>query len=265
MTQNGEDQGFKVARRDLFAAGGAALLFTATPAVARIAPAVEGTGRKFFPDGRVHPFAGNTIVCHLDQQGPNSASFNQLLNYYRQFPVKSYFDKIAPLPPSSYHMTVFGGANNTDRGADKWPSGISPAVSMEECNRVVGERVTAAAVGPVSPISMRVDPADSGYDGNTLRIPLLPADEAEAQKLRNLRDRLSSAIGIRSPKHESYQFHITLGYLLRTFSRNELRDAEQDMRRWKAELATRVPVIELGQPEYCIFEDMFAFHRQFFI
>lgn len=265
MTQNGEDQGFKLARRDLFAAGGAAILFTATPAVARIAPAVEGTGRKFFPDGRVHPFAGNTIVCHLDQQGPNSASFNQLLNYYRQFPVKSYFDKIAPLPPSSYHMTVFGGANNTDRRADKWPSGISPAVSMEECNRVVGERVTAAAVGPISPIRMRVDPADSGYDGNTLRIPLVPADEAEAQKLRNLRDRLSSAIGIRSPKHESYQFHITLGYLLRTFSRNELRDAEQDMRRWKAELATRVPVIQLGQPEYCIFEDMFAFHRQFFI
>jgi len=258
-------EGFAMARRDLFAAGGAALLVSAAPAIARSAPAVEGAGRKFYPDGRVHPFAGNTIVCHLDQHGPNSTAFNQLLDCFRQFPAKSYIEKIALLPPSSYHMTVFGGANNTDRQADKWPSGISPAVSMEECHRIVGERVKAAAVGTVSPIRMRVDPADSGYDGNTLRIPLVPADEAEVQKLRSLRDRLSSAIGIRSPKHESYQFHITLGYLLRTFSRNELRDAEQDMRRWKAELATRVPVIELGQPEYCIFEDMFAFHRQFFI
>lgn len=258
-------ESFAMARRDLFSVGGAALLVSSAPAMARSAPAVEGAGRKFYPDGRVHPFAGNTIICHLDQHGPNSAAFNQLLDCYRQFPAKKYSNKIALLPPSSYHMTVFGGANNMNREADKWPSGISPAVSIEECNRIVGERVKAAAVGPVSPIRMRVDFADMGYDGNTLRIPLAPANEAELQKLRSLRDRLSTAIGIRSPKHDTYQYHITLGYLLRTFSRIELRDAEQDMRKWKAELATRVPVIELGQPEYCIFEDMFAFHRQYFI
>jgi hypothetical protein len=254
------------ARREFFAAGGAAALLAAAPAMAKPAGKDERDAtRKFFPDGRVHPFAGNTVVCHLDQQGPRSLPFDTMLDIYREMPVKSYANKVALLPPSSYHMTLFGGATDANRQPGQWPQGVPANASIAECNRIVGERLQQAKLASPSLIRMKVDVADSGYDGNTLRMPLVPYDDAEAAMLNALRDRMSEAVGVRSPTHEEYQFHITIGYLIRPFGRRELRDALADMGAWKARMASLSPVIEFGRPEYCTFDDMFAFKRQFFL
>lgn len=253
-------------RREFFAAGSAAAMLAAAPAIAKSAgQGTRDATRKFFPDGRVHPFAGNTVVCHLDQQGERSLPFDTMLDIYREVPGKSYADKLALLPPSSYHVTLFGGATDANREPGQWPRDVPANAPIAECNRIVGERLRKARIAPLSEIRMKVDRSDSGYDENTLRMPLVPYDEAEAEKLSIFRDRLAEVVGVRSPNHEQYQFHVTIGYLMRPFNRRELRDALADMAKWKARMASRSPVIELGKPEYCTFDDMFAFKRQFFL
>ncbi|WP_082662734.1 MULTISPECIES: DUF1868 domain-containing protein [unclassified Sphingopyxis] len=252
-------------RREFFAAGAAAALLAAAPAMAKPASNERDATRKFFPDGRVHPFAGNTIICHLDQQGPRSSPFDTMLDIYRELPGRNYARKLALLPPSSYHMTLFGGATDANRAPGQWPRDVPADASIAECNRIVGERLRTGPVASPAEIRMKVDTSDSGYDGNTLRIPLAPRDAAEAETLSALRDSWSDVVGVRSPRHDEYQFHITIGYLIRPLSPRETRDALADMASWKARMTSRSPIIEFGRPEYCTFDDMFAFKRQFFL
>src|SRR3546814_19742624 len=79
-------------------------------------------GSKFYADGRVHPFPGNTVICHVPQQGEHSGCFNALLDIYREAPAHPFVRKITLLPPSSYHMAIFGGANDKPREPKHWPA-----------------------------------------------------------------------------------------------------------------------------------------------
>jgi hypothetical protein len=254
-------------RRDvlgIFGAAGAAL--AASPAIAkRPTSFTSEVGRKFYPDGRVHPFRGNTIVCHVDQQGPNSALFEVLLDIYRQLPALGFANKISALPPSSYHMTIFGGANHPERKPGLWPASIPLDTPIEECTRILGERIEKAKLGPIAPIKMRVDLSEPVERETPFTIRLLPLDEAENRRLRALRDKLSEILEIRSPSHDSYRFHVTLAYLIRTLDPAEHREFRAAYRAQHAEVAKRCPVIEFGQPEYCSLEDMFHFKRLFYI
>lgn len=221
--------------------------------------------KKFLANGRVNSFRGNTVVCHLPQQGPESTAFDVLLDFYRVAPWRTFGRKVTLLPPSSYHMTLIGGATEFGRTEAKWPRGIPLDAPIEECNRIVGERIRLADFPPVFSIRMKIDAEDSGYDGNTLRIPLEPVNADESQRVEDLRAALARAIGIPVPAPGNYQFHITLGYVIERFNAAEQRSALAAMEEWKERLARRVPVLTLGIPEYCVFDDMFAFKRQFYI
>lgn len=248
----------------LFGATGAAL--AASPAIAkRPSSFTSEVGRKFYPDGRVHPFRGNTIVCHVDQQGSNSGLFEALLDIYRQLPTLRFANKITALPPSSYHMTIFGGANHPERKPGLWPTSIPLDTPIEECTRILGERLERAKLGPVAPIRMRVDLSDPVERENPFTIRLLPVDEAENQRLRALRNTLSEIFELRSPSQDAYRFHVTLAYLIRTLDSVELREFRAAYKAQHAAVARRCPVIEFGQPEYCSLEDMFHFKRLAFL
>jgi hypothetical protein len=250
-------------RRELLGMLGATGVAVASqPALAKRGSSYTSeVGRKFYPDGRVHPFRGNTIVCHVDQQGANSGLFDALLDIYRQFPALRFANKITPLPPSSYHMTIFGGANHPERKPGLWPTSIPLDTPIEECTRILGERLEEAHLGPIAPIRMRVDLSEPAERETPFTIRLLPIDDAENQRLRSLRNRLSEILEIRSPSHDGYRFHVTLAYLIRTLNSSELREFRAAYRDRHAELARRCPVIEFGQPEYCSLEDMFHFKR----
>lgn len=229
---------------------------------ARLAP---DTGRKFSADGKVLPFAGNTIICHLPQQGPQSRAFDALLDIYRAMPGRDWMRKVTPLPPSSYHMTIFGGANDKERRYPLWPAGMPLDTPMEQCDEMLGERLRKfrlAADG--GPYHMRVN-TDVSPKETPLTIRLLPAEEGTDLKLRRLRDRLSQVTGIREPGHDHYGFHITLGYLFSPLNEAENAAFHADLSEWKGQLAQKAPVITLGAPEYCLLKDMFAFNRQFYL
>lgn len=258
-------------RRDVLATAGAMLAASASisAGAARAAsprPAYPpDVGRKFSPDGRVLPFAGNTIICHVPQQGSGSETFDALLDIYRQLPGHAFGRKVTALPPSSYHMTIFGGANDGDRKPGLWPADLPLDLPMAECDRILGERLQAFQLDCALPLRMRVNLDEPAASERPLTIRLLPVDAEEQRKLSRLRDRLADLLRIRAPGHDTYRFHITLGYLTRWLTPAEDADYRLALKAWREGLAKQHPVIELGAPEYCLLTDMFAFKRQFYL
>lgn len=223
-------------------------------------------GRKFAADGRVLPFAGNTIICHLPQQGAGSEAFDALLDVYRALPGEPWARKVTALPPSSYHMTVFGTANDKARRYPLWPAGLPLDMPMADCDRILGERLRAFRLGDeAGPYRMRVNMESPPAGETPLTVRLLPTDDAVEARLRKLRDRLSDVTGIREPDHDRYRFHITLAYQVAPLTPQEDDAWRRSLAAWKAMIARRAPIITLGNPEYCLLKDMFAFKRQFFL
>jgi hypothetical protein len=258
-------------RRDLLQLSAATLAATLAGGVTHEAWAEQGklprdVGRKFYVDGRVKPFHGNTIVCHLPQQGDGAEPFNALLDCYREMPKYGFVRKTTLLPPSSYHMTIFGGANDQDRRLTVWPADVPLDMSMTDCNRVLGERLRNFRLEHSSPpYRMRVDLSEPATSEAPIVIRLLPVDEAEHMRLTRLRDRLAKLLAIRAPGHETYRFHITLAYLIQWLTPAEQAEFRGTLKGWREMLAQRCPIITFGAPEYCLLKDMFAFERQFYL
>ena len=223
----------------------------------------KDVGRKFLADGRVRPFAGNTLICHLPQQGGGYETFDALLDIYRQMPAHAFSRKIALLPPSSYHMTIFGGANDQGRTPGAWPADIPLDAPIDTCNALLAERLKDFRLERELPIRMRINDDDPPVHPEPMLIDLVPVDAAEDRKLRRLRDRLSEVLGIRTSDHDRYGFHITLAYQIAWFTAAEQADYESAQRRWRRAFKRKSPVIELQAPEYCTFKDMFAFRSRF--
>jgi hypothetical protein len=218
-------------------------------------PTITGPGRKFSVAGRAQRFPGNTILCHLNQPGRQHDAQKGVVARLRE---QTGDENISWLPPASYHMTIFDGSNVLRRD---WPKDLDPGASLEDCSDFIAERLRRFDLGFDPPIRMVADenspaPAMTG-------IPLRPVDAAENQRLRNLRDRLSVALGIRRENHDSYAFHTT--YYIKRFSPEAEASYRRNYVRAIQELRRLQPVIELGAPEFCLFEDMASFQTQFFL
>jgi len=223
-------------------------------------------GRKFAANGRVLPFAGNTILCHLPQQGEQSVAFDGLLDIYRAMLADGWMRKISALPPSSYHMTIFEGASDRERHYPYWPAGLPLDMEMARCDELLAERLRNFDLGSdIPPYIMRVDMAEPAVAETPFAIGLVAADDRTERSLRRLRDRLSLTLGIRHPHHDRYRFHVTLGYQFAPLTETELEGYRRRLARWRIQLAKQAPVITFGAPEFCRFGDMFAFKRQFFL
>jgi hypothetical protein len=265
----------QTSRRQLL--GGAGLAFAAASAMApretAAAPNMSGgrappdVGRKFFADGRVRRFAGNTIICHAPQQdGPFQVSgfetFDALLGIYRDLPGHGFSRKLAVLPPSSYHMTIFGGADDQERKPGLWPADVPLDAPMAVCDAALAERLVGFELDCALPIRMRINDAEPPVHPAPILIDLIPLDDAEALKLRRLRDRLSNVLKIRQPDHDHYAYHISIAYQIDWFTAEEQADYVAARRRWREQLKRQIPVLNFGPPEYCTLNDMFAFRRR---
>ncbi|WP_372356603.1 DUF1868 domain-containing protein [Xanthomonas sp. NCPPB 3443] len=248
----------RISRRRLMAAAGTSLLATslATPAMT---PPPSDVGRKFLRSRRPMPFAGNTFVGHLEQQGDGYDSFDRVLNIYRQFPEQRFAHKFAVLPPSSYHVTLLGGVNEIDRARGPWPSDLPRDHALADINAAYLARLKERAAPPLGACRFLVNPtaASTGNNDNLL-IPLKPADTQTAQRLEAARQALMQLTRLQRPDYTNFQFHISLAYLCDTLDAAEQTAYRSAVRGWLAQLAAAGP-ITVPRFHFCTFDDMDAF------
>lgn len=93
-------------------------------------------------------------------------------------------------------------------------------------------------------------------NGISIHVEARSAEENVA--IRGLRDRLVDIVGMKQGNHERYKFHLSVAYLLRFLSEEQ----EEELRTFLEGGFEGMPKeFELGLPEFCKFEDMFAFER----
>jgi hypothetical protein len=211
---------------------------------------------KFNPNGTRKPFAGNTVICHLPVQ---CAMRDAMVPLHEELAHSPLVHKLGLTSTDSYHMTVFPGANDQGRSVYGWPSYVPLDATIEDCNRLVGERMTAAQFHCRLPLRVRVDvPMTLNYfSACTLR--MVPADPEENAKLRTLRDQLAGVYGFRTKDHDQYTFHITMSYQMARFTEQEQMAYRRILRAHLQRIAVAAPILELAEPEYCVFPDMFRF------
>ena len=216
--------------------------------------------QKFDAHGHVLRFPGNTLLCHVPLFTPLSDALTAVRDRIGAAP---HADALATLPPESYHMTVFEGANDLARTRERWPAALPLNATMAQCTRHMDGKLRAFDLGCELPLRMKLDEPGQQLMIGAMR--LVPADAAEAHKLRGLRDLLAQHLGMRTPWHDSYAFHITHSYLIKLLSLDAVKQALAVHSQLYSELVAPLGVIALGAPEFCTFNDMLAFDNRFLL
>ena len=212
---------------------------------------------KFNSDGSRKRFAGNTIICHLPQQSLFRDLTADLGESLRTSP---FAHKLGVLPSDSYHMSVFTGSNDQNRSVYEWPADIPIDVPIAECNRIIGERIANFRMHIEMPLRVRVDRAKTLGPQRVSSLRIAPADDKEAAKLRDLRNRLASEVfRFRTKDHDSYVLHVSLAYQMSPLTVREEKQNREILEQCVPRIIEAAPIIELGIPEFCTFEDMFRF------
>lgn len=212
---------------------------------------------RFDAHARALPDPGCTIIAHV-----RDASLNAALSAVPAAMVAAGLYRFwAWLPAASYHMTLFDMVLHARRGP-AWPRGLAQDLPGREADAATIERLRGFALDadPVfrmKPVGLTLSPSGMG-------VAMEGATPAEDARLRALRDRLAAATGLDArPGHADYRFHITLAYLIDWPSAAEAARADAALAAAEAALLSAAPVMELGPPEVCLFDDMTEFRPLF--
>ena len=238
-----------------YSAGQTTSVHTAPATLSNQSP-TQDTTLKFSPDGAVQPFAGNTVICHMPAQ---CAMRDVMAEFHNKLEASSFHGRLGLTTVDSYHMTIFPGANDKGRKASGWPSYVPLNASIEECNALVEKRMQAVRLHCQLPFRVAVDiPATLSY-ARACTLRMKAVDSIEEAKLRSVRDQLAQVYGFRLLDHASYAFHITMSYQVAAFDERQAKEFETMRADYVRKIVAAQPVLELGNPEYCTFQDMFRF------
>ncbi len=218
-------------------------------------------GRKFYIDGRTRPFPGCTMVSHVQPDTPLQKALFEILDEAAAAPVMK---KFTLMPKSSLHMTLMDGIDDEHRRAPLWPRDVPVTASLQDCIEWCSAHLKDFRTGRTGDYQMVR--REIGIDKlNSFTVHLKPISVVRDQEMRHTRDRLSETLQIRSPDHDRFGFHITLGYLVEYLTEDEARVFFAQYNRWMDNLFAALPCLTLGQPEFCTFRDMSDFTRQFYL
>lgn len=263
--RSSEPESISISRRNFLQVSGAAAIGAAIASPLAASAAVEGhnptpdAALKFTPDGKVLPFAGNTVICHVPHQSRFAEDATALRTSLMQAP---FAHKLGILPPESYHMTVFPGANDQARQRSSWPGGVPMDAPIEECNRVMKQRMQKVQLQAQVPFRVRINAGQTMEYKRACTLRMEGADAAAEHALRVTRDQLAEVYQYHAADHATYGFHITLAYTMQDFTQPEMNLYQQILQRGIEQIASRTPVLELGLPEFCTFPDMYRFYPE---
>ena len=225
--------------------------------------ALQNAHEKFYPNGHVAPYPGNTVICHMPAQ---SRFLEDISAIAEQLHHVSFRDKLGILPPASYHMTVFPGANDPGKAHSSWPKDLPLSASIDACTKLVRSRFEKEKLTTKAPFRVRLDPEKTlQYASRAATLRMVGADAEAEIALRTTRDQLSRVYNHRDPDHDQYGFHITLAYTLRALTVEEQKEYREILSRSMTRILARTPVLELGLPEFCTFPDMSVFSPECFL
>ena len=208
----------------------------------------KGEG-KFDNDGNPLYWPGCTIICPIQENSLVSSLLAE---------VQENFKEIAPnrkytfLPQSSFHMTLFDCCNVSTFKTSYWPDNIQDTQNYLEIANILSDRLKNYQF-PNS-IAVRLNKFFGGF--STLLTPYSSKDE---EILRNCRDDLSNLLGIKFENHLRYTFHITLAYILEPLTLEEVSRLIDLEKKMDKKFKNEIPLINLPQPEICVFNDMYKF------
>ena len=208
----------------------------------------KGEG-KFDNDGNPLHWPGCTIICPIQENSLVSSLLAE---------VQENFKEIAPnrkytfLPQSSFHMTLFDCCNVSTFKTSYWPDNIQDTQNYLEIANILSDRLKNYQF-PNS-LAVRLNKFFGGF--STLLTPYSSKDE---EILRNCRDDLSNLLGIKFENHLRYTFHITLAYILEPLTLEEVSRLINLEKKMNKKFKNEIPLINLPQPEICVFNDMYKF------
>ncbi|EME82913.1 uncharacterized protein MYCFIDRAFT_211195 [Pseudocercospora fijiensis CIRAD86] len=218
----------------------------------------SGVPQRFSADGVVQYCPGNTTLCHIPLDSPLIPVLKKIYEAIKSHPVLSV--PIHLLPQDSWHMTTCDGVIKYGY----WPPGRSEK-DLQEFTEEVRERMKALGEklegeGLASPYHIRGRGFDACVNGIALEVE--GATEEEERRLRRLRDTLADAFGFKQPTHDTYTFHVSIAYLLRFLEDEERQELNKLLSRFLDDIKVE---FQLGDVEFCTFDNMHKFDRLFYL
>lgn len=211
----------------------------------------KSIGKKFYEDGRVRRYPGNTVVADVT---PGCPAYDVMTRLYDTV-IENGFDKhIILLPHDSYHMTVIRGVNDQVRKDTHWPPALSKDAPMTEVDDYISSAVARAKMP--GRIKMKFDKIM--LNDGCMVVLLVPANEEQAAILKEFRDSAADEIGFRLPGHDNYRFHISLGYV-RIIPEGEDKVRIDEMIAKMDKFIADQPPFEITPPYMAFYDDMFEF------
>lgn len=208
-------------------------------------------GRKFHPDGAPRRFPGNTIICFV---APVSAIGAAAQAFQGALGAAPFGRKFALLPPPSYHMTVMELLCDEARSPERWSALLPLDAPLTATDAFFLERVLPLA----APAGLTVRVTSIAHPDN-LWLTLEPAGDQTAAALRDYRETVASATGVRFPDHNRYHFHLSLAYRLIALDADEEIALAALAHSWQPQLQAAGASIALPPPVLTGFDDMFRF------
>jgi hypothetical protein len=156
-------------------------------------------------------------------------------------------------------MTIFNGSNDLDPPHSTWPGGVPIGASIEECNRVMLQRMKRCQLSAQFPMEVSIDVDQTLDYGRACTLLMRGASPDAVRNLRTIRDQLASVYRVPIQPNDTYGFHITIAYTMQDFSEQERAEYTRLLRPQLPELVKSAPILELGLAEYCTFPDMYRF------
>jgi hypothetical protein len=188
---------------------------------------------------------GNTVVRHVS---PGSQTERTLVELRARLQALPWAHRFAWTDVASYHMTVFGCAIETARTPDQWPRSLPLDTPIDAVSDWLDSRLDGFA-GP-GPFTMDI------HAVTPFGLTLTGATESDESVARARHDALAIAYDQRPPGHDTYAFHLTMAYLIDWLPDEMVETYEAAMAECTEWVRSRLPVVELGPPVFCSFDDM---------
>lgn len=216
-------------------------------------PVAQQTADKFYGNGDARPYPGNTILTSLDQDDPAHQHLVDLSHALRAAPGA---EAHSFLPDTSYHMTLFRGANDRLRMPGDWPACVALDAPMDDVTALFAKRLRDV----VLPDAFAMRPVRLGLNPTgEIQLTLEGANSRESDKLSAARAALMAAMDHRRRGDDNYRFHITFSYRSRPTDSARQKRLAGAFEPLFMQLVRNVPTVKMRNPAFCTFQDMLHF------